>query len=113
MKIQGTEYDRGDFAAEISARSEVRDIDPYLQLSEDDALRALELFGEILADALVKFGRVELHDIGVFSLQDRDPRSGTTPDGEPWQTPYRKKIVFNAAPSLASAVTDQIGTETY
>lgn len=73
----------------------------------------IELFGQVLAEALAEHGRVEIHEIGVFRLENRAAREGVTPGGEAWETPERKKVEFDAAPALASAISEITQTTIY
>lgn len=108
------EFDRSDLAQEIAVRSVVADSDgPYQKYTKEDAIELIELFGQVLADALAEHGRVEIHEIGVFRLENRVAREGVTPGGEVWETPERKKVEFDAAPALASAISEITQTPIY
>lgn len=112
--MKGTEFDRSDLAEEIAVRSVVTDVDdPYQTFTKEDALELIELFGQVLAEALAEHGRVEIHEIGVFRLENRAAREGVTPSGEAWETPERKKVEFEAAPALASAISEITQTPIY
>lgn len=58
----------------------------------------------VLAEALAVHRRADLHDIGVFKLEQRAPRHGTTPDGQAWETPERWQATFDAAPDFADLI---------
>ena len=104
-EMKGPEFDRSDLAAEIAARIVAHDGDGlYQKFTSDDVLDIIQRFGEVLAEALAEYSRVEIHEIGVFSLEHRADREGVTPGGESWETPERKKVEFDAAPALASAI---------
>lgn len=65
-------------------------------------------FFRVIGEALGVHGRVELHGIGVFSLELRAPRSGTDPNGNTWSTPDRFEIEFSAAPAFAKLVAENL-----
>lgn len=98
------EFDRSDLAKEIAAQT---------GMFPDTVIDVIKSFAEILPRALAEHGRVEIHDLGVFSIAHREARTGTTPDGTPWATPERQEIVFHAAPSVNHIVTQKTGKETY
>lgn len=98
------EYDRSDMATAIGEKT---------AMYPANVIEVFKAFAEILPVALAEYGRVEIHDLGVFSIAHRAARTGTTPDGEAWSTPERQEIVFHAAPSVNAAVTEKTGKETY
>lgn len=98
------EYDRRDLAAAIGEKTE---------LHPETVIDVFKSFAEILPVALAEHGRVEIHNLGTFSLAHREARTGTTPDGTPWATPERQEIVFHAAPSVNHVVAEKTGKETY
>jgi nucleoid DNA-binding protein len=73
----------------------------------------LDAFAAILPEVLAEYGRADLHHIGVFRIEKRAPRSGITPDGQPWDTPERQEVVYHAAPAINTALTERTGVETY
>ena len=98
------EFDRSDLAKEIAAQT---------GMFPDTVIDVIKSFAAILPYAIAEHGRVEIHDLGVFSIAHREARTGTTPDGTPWATPERQEIVFHAAPSVNHIVTQKTGKETY
>lgn len=103
-KQLNTEFDRSDLAKEIAAQT---------GMFPDTVIDVLKSFAAILPYALAEHGRVEIHNLGTFSLAHREPLSRTTPDGTPWSTPERQEIVFHAAPAVNHVVTQKTGKETY
>ena len=101
----GAEFDRTDMAHAIAERTGINPI---------SVIEVLKGLASVLPDALVQFGgRVEIHGLGVFRLEDRAPRSGNDPQGEPFETGNRQEIVFHAGPDINTTVTKRTGIETY
>lgn len=98
------EFDRSDLAKEIAAQT---------GMFPDTVIDVIKSFAAILPYAIAEHGRVEIHNLGTFSLAHREARTGTTPDGTPWATPERQEIVFHAAPSVNAVITEKTGKETY
>lgn len=88
MEIKGTEFDRGDLARNISQKTGI---------PEETCLQVIEWMAVSIADAIVEFDRVEIHDFGVFTLTNLEADSGSLPDGQPWEAPERLKVVFRPA----------------
>lgn len=109
------EFDRSDLAEALAAR--VVDFDPEEgatpRHTKGEIIELLGHLGEVLAEALAEHSRVEIHEIGVFKLDQREAREGVTPDGNAWQTPERKKVEFDAAPRLATAIQEITNTPIY
>ncbi len=105
MEKKGSEFDRSDLVRNMVAQSfEPSENDTLERLDNESASLAAELFIRGLTSALAEFGRVEIHELGVFTLVDRQPDSGTLPNGERWETPARKKIVFRPSPKMLEIV---------
>lgn len=101
----GAEFDRTDLAYAIAEKT---------GLSPVEAKVAIEGLAKVLPDALVGHGgRIEIHGLGVFRLEDRAPRKGAAPGGQPFETGNRQEIVFHAAPVINQIVTERTGVETY
>lgn len=108
MNIQGTEFDRGDLAREIAARYG-DDLD-NAQTQEAAVLVVLAAIPVVLAEALAEFGRVEIHDLGTFSLQNRQRSAGNDESGNPVFEPTGyDKIAFRSAPLVETLVTSVTG----
>lgn len=118
MKKEGAEFDRGDLARHISEQTIFTDPhgEPWPEgyiISERDALSVLKIIAGAIPDAIAEFGRVEIKDLGVFTIEHRAPDSGVTPDGDKWETPERNKIVFRAAPAFVKIIEDRTGMAAY
>lgn len=101
----GAEFDRSDMAHAIAERTGI---------NAHNVTEVLKGLASVLPDALVQFGgRVEIAGLGVFRLEDRAPRSGKDPQGEPFDTGNRQEIVFHASPDINTTVTERTGIETY
>lgn len=101
----GAEFDRTDMAHAIAERTGI---------NAHNVTEVLKALAGVLPDALVQFGgRIEIHGLGVFRLEDRAPRSGNDPHGEPFETGNRQEIVFHASPGINEIITDRTGIETY
>jgi nucleoid DNA-binding protein len=88
MNIQGKEFDRGDLARHIAENTGI---------PEETCLQVIEWAAIGIADAIVEFDRVEVHNFGVFTVDNVAADSGTLPDGQPWEAPERLKVVFRPA----------------
>ena len=104
MIKNGSEFDRGDLAANIAEKT---GIDKGVVL---DVLAAMP---GVIGDALAEFERVEFHHLGVIRLERRAPRTGIGPNGERWEVPERLNIELHAAPALAEIVAERTGISTY
>lgn len=118
MKKEGAEFDRGDLARHISEQTLFSDPhgEPWPEgyiISERDALSVLKIISGAIPDAIVEFGRVEIADFGVFTLEHRAADSGVTPDGERWETPERNKIVFRPSPAFKQIIAERTGMAAY
>ncbi len=118
MKKEGAEFDRGDLARHISEQTIFTDPhgEPWPEgyiISERDALSVLKIIAGAIPDAIAEFGRVEIKDLGVFTLEHRAADSGTLPDGTPWETPERNKIVFRPAPAFKQIIAERTGMAAY
>jgi nucleoid DNA-binding protein len=101
----GPEFDRTDMALAIAERTQ---INPY---TVTEVLKGL---ASVLPDALVQFGgRVEIKGLGVFRLEERNPRKGITPQKKAFKTGKRQEIVYHAAPEINHTVTQRTEIETY
>lgn len=120
MKKEGAEFDLGDLVRHISENTEVVDDsgggEPYPEYRRIDEQTVREVlkaaFGGI-SDALVEFGRVEIAGFGVFRLEPREADSGVLPDGSPWSTPDRNKVVYRAAADLVRVIAERTGIPAY
>jgi nucleoid DNA-binding protein len=113
MKKQGAEFDRGDLARHLADDTVIVDATDYTQLSEAEYVQILNNISRALPDALVEFGRVEIHGLGVFALELRQPDSGKLPDGTPWTTPERYKVVFRPSEAFVQIIASRTGMPTY
>lgn len=120
MKKTGSEFDLGDLVRHISEQTEVTDHsgggEPYPEhrrIDEDTVREVLKAAFGGISDALVEFGRVELSGLGVFALEGREADSGVLPDGSPWSTPDRNKVVYRAAKDFVRVIAERTGVPAY
>lgn len=118
MKKIGEDFDRGDLARYISEQTLFADAhgEPWPEgyiISERDALSVLKIISSAIPDAIAEFGRVEIKDLGVFTIERRAADSGVTPDGERWETPERNKIVFRPSPAFKQIIAERTGMAAY
>ncbi len=107
MKKEGAEYDLGDIIRNMVEQSFENTQDgPVERLDEPTAKLAAELFIRAVTTALAIDGRVEINRLGVLALDKREADNGTLPDGTPWETPERLKIVLRPAPALKRTVSE-------
>jgi nucleoid DNA-binding protein len=102
------EFDLTDLSAAVAAKVSAP------ALTKDVVREVLETAFATIADGLVEHGgRVEFHGFGTLRLDLRAPDSGTLPDGTPWETPERNKIVFKPAPAFLRIIAERTGMPTY
>lgn len=76
-------------------------------LTQGQAGEVIQRALEAIAEAIVKEGRLELRNFGVFEVKHRaarkarDPRTGDTMD-----VPARNVVVFRAGRALGAAIAD-------
>lgn len=86
-------------------KNEIAQITAHRTGENPDAVRNLaDTLFEVIAEAVAVHHRVELHDIGTFSLILRAPRSGVNPFGQHWETAERYEVKFDASPKFAELV---------
>lgn len=99
------EFDRMDMARAISGRT---------GLTVEQAKLAIDGFAKVLPDALVVNGlRIDIYGLGVFRVELQAPRKGVDPQGNPFETGQRQKVVFEAAPAVNSVLANATGIVTY
>ena len=103
MQNVGPEFDLGNMADLIATET---GINPH------NTREVLLKFAELLPQALVKYSRVELYQIGVFSLKVRGPRAGIFA-GQTWETPERIQVRFKAAPAVCAVVAEGMERPAY
>lgn len=120
MKKEGAEFDLGDLVRHIREQTVVTDDsaggEPYpedYRIDERTAREVLRLAFGGISDALIEFGRVEIAGFGVFRLEPREADSGVLPDGSPWSTPDRNKVVFRAADDFVRIIAERTGVPAY
>lgn len=113
MKKQGEEFDRGDLIAHIHestlAVAHVEGVEPLpedYRIHKDVVSEIVKAVPDAISQALGEFGRVEIKNFGTFTLEERIPDKGVLPNGEPWNTPQRFKIVFRPAPAFCLTVSE-------
>ena len=108
MTKEGAEFDRSDLIREIVAR--YGDAIAEAATPAEATLLVLKAFSAILPDALAEFGRVELHDIGTFTIEARQRKTGEDEEGNPMFEPTGvDKIAFRPASFIASLVSSRTG----
>lgn len=96
MNKQGPEYDLGDLIREIEERTDCT------ELEIKSVLKTAFL---LIAEVLAVDRRVELHDIGVFSLKRRKEREYKFGENE-FVKPEHDQVRFKASPALAKDIFD-------
>jgi len=97
MKKEGTEYDLGDLVREVATRTGQSEADVKNVLST-----AFQVIPESLAEE--EKHRVELHNVGVFSLKFRKARI------YPWgESPDHWQIRFKSSPKFADVIWNTTG----
>jgi len=120
MKKEGAEFDLSDLVCHISEQTVVTDDsaggEPYpedYRIDQGTAREVLKLAFAGILEALVEFGRVELAGLGVLRLEPREADSGVLPDGSPWNTPDRNKVVYRAAADFVRIIAERTGVPAY
>lgn len=99
MNKQGAEFDLGDLIRAVEERTDGTDL---------EIKHIIKTAFELLAEALADERRVELHDVGVFSLQRRKARLYKFGDQE-IEKPEHDKIRFKASPAFADVIWNTTG----
>lgn len=72
----------------------------------------LDLFSEVLLEALCKGERVILHDLGIFTIKETKAKMARNPKtGEKVFVPVRKKVCFSASSQFKKKVQSESKTE--
>jgi nucleoid DNA-binding protein len=75
-------------------------------LPQFDAKNVVQSFLDTVVDVLVKEGRLELRDFGVFQVKERAERKARNPKtGESVIVPARKVVTFNPGKLLHDKVS--------
>lgn len=118
MEKKGTEFDLGDIARGIVAKSGPEIL--YAISNEEDLADAIRMILDcvpgVVAEALAEFDehRVEWPGFGVLQIEARGPRKGRDfHTGKPVDIPQRDKVVFSASPLLAERIEKITGNTTY
>lgn len=77
--------------------------------ADADIREILDLFFKVTAKALAEHSRVEYKDFGVLRLKMQSAKSGIDPQGEPWHTPERLKIVYRPWPEVKQTIAEKTG----
>lgn len=96
MNKEGSEYDLGDLIREVEERTDCTDM---------EVKSVLRTAFVLIAEALAVDRRVELHDVGVFSLKRRKERVYKFGENE-FVKPEHDQVRFKAAPALAKDIFD-------
>ena len=109
------EFDLTDLSAAVAAKIMHTDQDgAEPRYTPSEIREVLETAFATIPDGMVEHGgRVEFHGFGTFRLELRAADSGTTPDGTPWETPERNKVVFKPAPAFLRVIAERTGMPVY
>lgn len=109
------EFDLTDLSAAVAAKILHTDQDGAEQKHTAAEIReVLETAFSTIADGMVEHGgRVEFHGFGTLRLELRRPDSGTLPDGSPWTTPERNKVIYKPAPAFLRVIAERTGMPVY
>lgn len=109
------EFDLTDLSAAVAAKILHTDQDgAEPKFTPAEIREVLETAFATTADGMVENGgRVEFHGFGTLRLELRRPDSGTLPDGTPWETPERNKVVFRPAPAFLRVIAERTGMPAY
>jgi nucleoid DNA-binding protein len=100
--MEGTEYDLNDFLRDYFAELPQDLVPLQMHIEKERVKRVFDL----LAQKTAVYGRVDLHEIGVFRLGKPRKYPRTDRPGKP--ETYRK-IKFNAAPAFEQRVAEIVG----
>ncbi|MBN1477533.1 integration host factor subunit beta [Candidatus Sumerlaeota bacterium] len=88
----------------------VKKVAADLNLKDSEALAVIDSILESMKEIIVKDGRLEIRDFGVFRVKERKPRMGRNPkDKKVYPIPPRKVVTFKIGKELkdTSVVEDQ------
>jgi len=76
-----------------------------MDISRQEAETGVNLFFEILKEALLRGEEIELRGFGSFRFRQRNPRSGRNPrTGEPVKVPSKKVLYFKPGKLLKEMI---------
>ena len=88
-----------DLVCEVSKKTD---------LKKKDAEKAVELFFEIMKEALARGEKVMLSGFGTFSVKDKGGRKGRNPQtGEPLEIASRRSLAFKVSNTLKKDVNSR------
>lgn len=99
MHIEGKKFDRGDLVRHIAEKTGI---------AAAEVAKVVEWVPITIADALVEFDRVEIHEFGVFTLLKRSEDSGVLPNGTEWSAPERLKLAFKPAKAIREQIANRM-----
>jgi nucleoid DNA-binding protein len=88
----------------------VKKVAADLNLKDSEALAVVDSILESMKEIIVKDGRLEIRDFGVFRVKERKPRMGRNPkDKKVYPIPPRKVVTFKIGKELkdSSVIRDQ------
>jgi nucleoid DNA-binding protein len=88
----------------------VKKVAADLNLKDSEALAVIDSILESMKEIIVKDGRLEIRDFGVFRVKERKPRMGRNPkDKKVYPIPPRKVVTFKIGKELkdTSVIEDQ------
>jgi len=89
----------------MSKRELIRAVAEKAQVKVKDTEAVVDAFLDVLADTLLKEGRVALTGFGVFQVKETKERTGVKPGTtEKIKIPARKRVVFRASSELKKKV---------
>jgi integration host factor subunit beta len=83
----------------------INKISKEMKISRQEAETGVNLFFEILKEALLKGEEIELRGFGSFRFRQRDSRSGRNPrTGEPVRVPPKRVLYFKPSKLLKEMI---------
>ncbi len=91
----------------MTKRDIVRSIAEQTDLSQTDTHKLVQQTFEALIDALVRDGRIELRNFGVFQIKHREARQARNPrTGEPVMVRARSVVTFKPGKEMEARVRE-------
>jgi DNA-binding protein HU-beta len=85
----------------MSKRTLIDEIAKMKNCSRVEALEFIDAFQSIMTEHLLNEGKIQIHNLGTFSIRERAGRSGRNPrTGEPIDIPARRAVTFKPSKNL-------------
>ncbi|MBI1290013.1 integration host factor subunit beta [bacterium] len=79
----------------------VKQLASSLEMKDKDALFVVDSIVEAIKDVIVRDGRLEIRDFGVFQIKERKPRIGRNPKNKvSYPIPPHRVVTFKAGKQL-------------